>query len=186
MSTGNMSFADKVVLVTGSSSGMGLQMTLAFAKLGAKVVLHGRDPGKMTKASAQIYAISPTSHTPLQVKGDVGCDTDLKNLVDTIIRTYGRLDVLVNNAGIIAMSPLDDPEVMKKFDEQMAINVRAPVLLSSLAAPYLAKTGGNIVNISSGIGMRAVSSIGLVFSKMGLIFCPSSQAQLVTVCPSGQ
>lgn len=157
MSTGNISFADKVVLVTGSSSGMGYQMTLAFAKLGAKVVIQGRDSNKMAAAASQVAAVSPKHYTPLQVKADVGSDADLQHLVDSVIREYGQLDVLVNNAGIIAMSPIDDPDLMKKFDEQIKINVRAPVFLSSLVTPHLMRTRGNIVNISSGIGMRAVS-----------------------------
>lgn len=157
MATEDIYFKDKVVLVTGSSNGMGLHMSLRFAKLGAKVVIQGRDERKMAEAADKICAVSPIGHIPLQVKADVTVDADLVNLVNKVIETYGKLDVLVNNAGTIALSPIDDPDLMKKFDNQMNINVRAPVLLCSLCAPHLEKTKGNIINISSGIGMRAVS-----------------------------
>lgn len=158
MATENISFKDKVVLVTGSSNGMGLAMSIRFAKLGAKVVIQGRDERKMADAARQCTAASPFGYQPLQVKADVSVDADLVNLVNKIISTYGKLDVLVNNAGVIALSPIDDPDLMKKFDNQMNINVRAPVLLCSLCTPHLEKTRGNVINISSGIGMRAVSN----------------------------
>ncbi|ODM99781.1 Glucose 1-dehydrogenase 2 [Orchesella cincta] len=170
MATENISFKNKVVLVTGSSSGMGLAMNLRFAKLGAKVVVQGRDEKKMAEAVQQCTAASPFGYKPLQVKADVGVDADLINLVNKVIATYGQLDVLVNNAGVIALSPIDDPELMKKFDNQMKINVRAPVLLCSLCAPHLEKTKGNIVNISSGIGMRAFpGAIGYSVSKWAVM-----------------
>lgn len=157
MATENINFKDKVVLVTGSSNGMGLAMATRFSKLGAKVVVHGRDERKMAEAAQQCTAASPCGYKPLQVKADMTKDADLVNMVNKIIATYGKLDILVNNAGVIALSPIDDPDLMKKFDNQMNINVRAPTFLCALCTPHLEKSKGNIVNISSGIGMRAVT-----------------------------
>jgi len=170
MATESINFKDKVVLVTGSSNGMGLQMSIRFAKLGAKVVIQGRDPRKMEEAAKQCTGASPFGYKPLQVKADMTNDSELINLVNKIIATYGKLDVLVNNAGVIALSPIDDPELMTKFDNQMSINVRAPVFLASLCTPHLVKTKGNIVNISSGIGMRAFpGAIGYSVSKWAVM-----------------
>jgi len=110
----------------------------------------------MGLAAEKCIAASPFGYKPLLVKGDVSRDEDCRQLVKNVIDHYERFDVLVNNAGVIAMSPIDDPALLSKLDSQMAINVRAPVLLCSPCAPHLAVTKGNIVNISSGIGLRAV------------------------------
>lgn len=157
MATENINFKDKVVLVTGSSSGMGHEMNLRFSKLGAKVVVQGRDERKMQISAEKCQSVSPQGYKPLQVKADVSKDDDCRHLVKSILDHYGRLDILVNNAGVIAMSPIDDPQLMEKFDTQMSINVRAVLLLCSLCAPHLINSKGNIINISSGIGLRAVS-----------------------------
>jgi len=129
----------------------------------------------MAEAAKQCEAASPCGYKPLQVKADVTVDADLINLVNKVIATYGKLDVLVNNAGTIALSPIDDPELMKKFDNQIQVNVRAPVFLCSLCAPHLEKTKGNIVNISSGIGMRAFpGAIGYSVSKWAVMMITES------------
>lgn len=74
---------------------------------------------------------------------------DIKKLIDTTINTFGRIDVLVNNAGIGLLTSIDDKDIEEKYDKIMDTNVRAVVLLSHYAVPYLEKTKGNIVNISS-------------------------------------
>jgi len=177
-------FNGKVVLVTGSSSGMGAEMNIRFAKLGAKVVVHGRDDKKICTTAEKCKKASPTGHNPLQVKADMTNDADLKRLVSTVISHYGKLDVLVNNAGIIKMSPISDPDLMTKFDEQMNVNVRAPVLLCSLCTPHLIKTKGNIVNISSGIGLRAFpGAIGYSVSKWAVMMV--TEALALEIGPSG-
>jgi NAD(P)-dependent dehydrogenase (short-subunit alcohol dehydrogenase family) len=171
MATESITFKDKVILVTGSSSGMGAEMNIRFAKMGGKVVVHGRDASKMAATAEKCQKASPTGIAPLQVKGDMTRDDDLRALVQAVISHYGRLDVLVNNAGVIHMSPiLDDPKLMEKFDNQMNVNVRAPLLLCALAAPHLIKSKGNIVNLSSGIGMRAFpGAIGYSTSKWAVM-----------------
>uniref|UniRef100_T1J8K6 Uncharacterized protein n=1 Tax=Strigamia maritima TaxID=126957 RepID=T1J8K6_STRMM len=170
MEIGNISFKNKCVLVTGSNSGMGAEMSIAFARLGAKVVIQGRNDATIEEIAIKCQAASPNKFPPLKVKADVSKDEDCKRLIDTVIKAYGQLDILVNNAGVMHISPIDDPELMKKFDEQMAVNVRAPLLLSSLCAPHLAKTKGNIVNISSGIGMKAFpKAVGYSTSKWAIM-----------------
>jgi NAD(P)-dependent dehydrogenase (short-subunit alcohol dehydrogenase family) len=88
-------------------------------------------------------------------------DEDVKRLMNETIKTFGKLDVLVNNAGVFMFTPVSDPNIMKNYETIMSTNVKGVLLLSTLAVPYLEKTKGNIVNVSSIGGMRPVSNFSL-------------------------
>lgn len=80
---------------------------------------------------------------------DLTLKNDIKRLIDTTISVFGRLDVLVNNAGVVGQTGIEDVDVIDKFDKIMDTNVRAIVILCHSAVPHLKKTKGNIISVSS-------------------------------------
>lgn len=88
---------------------------------------------------------------------DLTMECEVKRLLRITIEHFGRLDVLVNNANVNGITPLDDSTLsMHLFDKMMCLNVRVPYLLSQLAIKYLAKTKGSIINVSSRAGTNPV------------------------------
>ncbi|XP_054152852.1 3-oxoacyl-[acyl-carrier-protein] reductase FabG-like [Oppia nitens] len=142
-------FTGKVVLTTGSSSGIGAGIAKLFAQLGANVVITGRNQTEIQLVANECQQLSPKKLKPLQVKADVSNSTELQSLLDQTIKTYGQLDVLVNNAGMGAGAAVTDKQFMPVFDKLMAVNLRPYVELSHLSVPYLNKTNGTIISISS-------------------------------------
>ncbi len=90
-------FANKVALITGGTSGIGRATALAFAREGAKVVVSGR---RVEEGNETVRQVKAAGGEAIFVKVDVSKEADIKNLVDTTLRTYGRLDYAVNNAGV--------------------------------------------------------------------------------------
>lgn len=150
-----MSFENKVVIVTGASAGIGAATALLFAKEGADVVIVGRSETRLNNVADQI---SKHGKKPLIVKADVGKTEDAKLIVIKTVEKYEKIDILINNAGIVGMAYADDEKAVDVFDSLMTTNVRSVVLLTSFAAPYLKKTKGNIVNISSAAGVNVVAA----------------------------
>ena len=142
-------FADKVVLVTGSSSGIGAAVALAFAQQGAKVVITGRNAEALNKVAEQIKASS--KHEALQIVGDLSDKTFPEKLMKETISKLESLDVLVNNAGAGGGNgdKIYNPELLEIFDKLFTVNVRSLLHLTQLSIEHLEKTKGNIVNISS-------------------------------------
>ena len=99
----------------------------------------------------------------LSVAVDLNNDKDVKKLIDTTIEEFGRLDILVNNAGRGDLSYMCDPNIVELYDKIMNLNVRSVVYLTSLAIPYLEKTKGTIINISSIAAMKPVNNHCLTF-----------------------
>ncbi|XP_026753448.2 3-oxoacyl-[acyl-carrier-protein] reductase FabG-like [Galleria mellonella] len=165
-----MSFNNKVVIVTGASSGIGAATAVLFAKEGARVVMVGRNESKLSKVVEQC---ARGGHAPLVIRADVANDDDVKRIVDETINKFGKIDVLVNNAGMGVYSGImkKGGNILKAYDETMAVNMRAVVHLTTLVAPHLVKTKGNIVNISSIVGKmtpKTKNNISYSVSKAAL------------------
>ncbi|XP_046978598.1 3-oxoacyl-[acyl-carrier-protein] reductase FabG-like [Vanessa cardui] len=142
-----MSFKNKVVIVTGASSGIGASASIMFSKEGARVVMVGRNETKLS-------AVAAKCSSPLVVRADIANDDDARKVIDQTITKFGQIDVLVNNAGMtMENGGILADDMMTAYDNIMNINLRAVVHLTNLAAPYLVKTKGNIVNISSIAGI---------------------------------
>lgn len=162
-----MSFTNKVVLVTGASGGIGAATALMFAKEGANVVIVGRNEEKLKNVNADFDKIGKR---PLVIKADVSKEDEAKSIIKQTIDAFGKLDVLVNNAGILRQDNIYDTSFMNVFDEVMNTNLRAVVLLTNLAVPYLVETKGNIVNVSSVAAQRVKPTqlVSYKTSKAGL------------------
>ncbi|CAG2108312.1 unnamed protein product [Medioppia subpectinata] len=143
-------FSGRVALVTGSSSGIGAATAVLFAKSGAKVVVTGRNGDKVAEVAKQCADVSPTGVSAvLQVLADVTSEQDLQRLVTETVDTFGRLDVLVNNAGAYVMSAVYDDKFMDAFKSVLNTNLNSIVYLTHICVKHLEKTKGNIVNVSS-------------------------------------
>ncbi|XP_050353020.1 17-beta-hydroxysteroid dehydrogenase 14-like [Nymphalis io] len=153
-----MSFKDKVVIVTGASSGIGAAAAVAFSAAGARVVMVGRD-------NTRLNAVAAKCTNPLVIIADVSKDNDVKRIVYETIKKFGQIDVLVNNAGFTNQAgSLLQGDMMKSYDPIMSVNIRAAVYLTNLAAPHLVKTKGNVVNISSIAGnMPSMSPLAISY-----------------------
>ncbi|XP_049878988.1 A-factor type gamma-butyrolactone 1'-reductase (1S-forming)-like [Pectinophora gossypiella] len=141
-----MSFSNKVVLVTGASSGIGAATAILFAKEGANVAIVGRNQTKLTKISEEC---EKHGKMPLVINADVSKDEEAENIIKQTVEKYGRLDVLVNSAGISKFGSILDGKIVPVYDEVMNTNLRAIINLTTLSAPYLVESKGNVVNISS-------------------------------------
>lgn len=162
-----MSHKNKVVLVTGGSSGIGAAIAVRFTEEGAKVAIVGRNETKLDNVAK---TCERNGHKPLIIRADVSNDDDVKRIVSTTIQHFEKLDVLVNNAGFTKVTNILDKDVMAKYDEIMGTNLRAVVYLTHLAAPYLIESQGNIINMSS-ITSTITSFVGTFVystSKAGL------------------
>lgn len=150
-----MDFDNKVIVITGASSGIGAAAALLYAKQSAKVVLVGRNEESLHKVAKQCE--DTKSIKPLVIKAELSLDDDVKKIVAQTIDRFGRIDVLINNAGVgVRGSILEGVELL---DRAMATNLRAVYHLTSLAAPHLIKTKGCIVNVSSVAALRPIKDV---------------------------
>uniref|UniRef100_A0A2A4JZV7 Ketoreductase domain-containing protein n=1 Tax=Heliothis virescens TaxID=7102 RepID=A0A2A4JZV7_HELVI len=142
----NVDFTDKVVLVTGASAGIGESTALLFAALGAKLSLVGRNEGNLRAVAAACHKLRGLQ--PLAIVADLGTDEGVEKTAKETLDHFGRLDVLVNNAGISTRTCLQLAD-MATFDEVFRIDVRGVYNLTRLLVPALIQSKGNIVNVSS-------------------------------------
>ncbi|RWS21658.1 3-oxoacyl-[acyl-carrier-protein] reductase FabG-like protein [Leptotrombidium deliense] len=140
---------DKVVVVTGSSNGIGEAIVTLFASLGSKVVVNGRDETNVEKVANKCQSMSPNNYKALQFVGDITNKDVAKQLIEKTIDTFGKLDVLVNNAAIHKDVRILDKDVLQDFDDHHSINIRSAVHLCHLSLPHLIESKGCIVNISA-------------------------------------
>jgi NADP-dependent 3-hydroxy acid dehydrogenase YdfG len=143
----------KVVVITGASSGIGEATALLFAERGAKVVLGARGLDRLETLAERIARAGGEA---VHARTDVKRHEDLSNLVNLACERYGKLDVLVNNAGIMPVSPLDDLRV-KDWEEMIDINIKGVLYGIAAALPVFRKQGfGHFVNIASTAGHKTV------------------------------
>lgn len=154
----NKVLADRTVVISGGSRGIGLAIGIAAARQGANVVLlaktdtpHPRLPGTVHTAAADVEAAGGKA---LPVVGDVRREDDVQRAVDAAVQRFGGIDVCVNNASAIAVDPT--PELSaKKYDLMQEINLRGTFLLTKACVPYLRKSANpHVLTISPPINMN--------------------------------
>ena len=144
---------DRVVLVTGGSRGLGREMALAAAHCGADVVIASRDLARCRDTAREIEAATGRAAMPYSVH--VGRWDTLPALVDAVYERFGRMDALINNAGISPLYDSLDAVTEKLFDVVQDLNLKGPFRLSVLAGERMAAAGGGaIVNVSSTGSLR--------------------------------
>ncbi|OEK06449.1 SDR family oxidoreductase [Roseivirga misakiensis] len=145
-----MAMKDKVVIITGGSSGIGKALALEFAKLGAKIVITGRNEARLTEVSQALEALNAPN---LCLALDVSLEKDNATLVDKTIEKYDRIDILINNAGISMRALLEEIE-LEVFEKVMKINFNGTLYATKYCLPHILKSKGSIVGISSINGYR--------------------------------
>ncbi|KAL6737853.1 hypothetical protein Aduo_011464 [Ancylostoma duodenale] len=150
-------FDGKAVIVTGSSNGIGRATAHLFAREGASVTICGRNEVSLNESKELLLTMNGNDEKKIVVvRGDV-CDEEvMKQIIDKTVQQFGRLDVLVNNAGGTYGSISVDHELegdLSTFDYTLNANMRSVLRLCQLAYPHLIQTKGEIVNVSSVAGL---------------------------------
>ncbi|MGH9161036.1 MAG: oxidoreductase [Vicinamibacteraceae bacterium] len=141
-----LSLTDRVALVTGSTSGIGRGIAQLFAALGAKVVVHSRDPDRAQDAAR---ALAEEGGQARAVAADLVEEEACRALIDQAASAFGGLDILVNNAADTSRGDVESTSV-QLWDRLLAVNLRAPFILLQHAIPHFRrKGGGSVVNIGS-------------------------------------
>ncbi len=139
-------FADRVVLVTGASSGIGAELSRQFAAAGARVVLASRDVARLEEVATECRAKGGDAYV---VHLDVSVEASCREVIEKTVAHYGKLDILVNNAGLRSHGRLDEITDLTIFDTIMRVNYLGAVWCTAYALPYLKKSRGQIVAIAS-------------------------------------
>jgi citronellol/citronellal dehydrogenase len=171
-----MVFENKTVLVTGGSRGIGKEIALRLAKAGANIAIVGKtaEPnpkldGTIYTAAEEIAKAGPGKVLPLQ--GDIRFEDSINHIVQTTVNTFGGIDILVNNASAINLSPTEQVEV-KRFDLMHNINVRGTFFMSQACIPYLKKASNpHILNLSPPLNLEPrwfASHLAYTMSKYGM------------------
>lgn len=160
-----MEFNEKVVIVTGASSGIGRALVNEFAKQGAYVVAAARSKDKLASLEANL---KKSGNNLFVIPTDVSLEEDCKNLIDATISKFGKIDILVSNAGISMRALFQDSDisVVKKL---MDVNFWGAVYLAKYALPSLLKSRGSLVGVSSIAGYKGLPGrVGYTASKFAL------------------
>jgi NAD(P)-dependent dehydrogenase (short-subunit alcohol dehydrogenase family) len=146
----NMQNFDKVVIVTGGSKGIGEGIARVFVRAGAQVVICARGSGEGEKLAKDLSDIGPG--TCCYEQCDVSKPEDLNRLINKTIEMFGRIDCLINNAGWHPDHRSIDDFSVEEFESLLRLNLVSYFAASKFALPYLRKTNGSIINISSLVG----------------------------------
>jgi NAD(P)-dependent dehydrogenase (short-subunit alcohol dehydrogenase family) len=161
-----VSFRDKAILITGGSRGLGLEIARLFAEEGAQIAIVGRNASTLKTAQAELEKLGARV---LSIPCDVRRQEEMQSAVEETVRRFGRLDVLINNAGIIQVGPFEKM-TLKDYEDAMATHAWGPLYSILAAVPHMRKQGeGRIVNVSSIGGKLGVPHLlPYVMSKFAL------------------
>jgi NAD(P)-dependent dehydrogenase (short-subunit alcohol dehydrogenase family) len=165
--SGQRRFADKVVVITGATSGIGRAAARAFALEGAKVAFCGRRENLGQQVESEIRKLGGDATF---IRADVRSEQDVKDFVDAAVSTYGRLDVAFNNAGITLEKPLHEL-TSAEFDDIVATNLRGVFLAIKYQVPHMLKNGGGNILVTSSSNAIATQAkrAGYTATKRGLV-----------------
>lgn len=144
---------NQTALVTGAGSGIGQDIAVKLAQMGANVVITGRKEAPLKETAALHGNIS-------YIVADVGKTEDVSRILAEIKQKFNRLDIIVNNAGMAPVTPIAD-QTLAEFDAVFNINVRAVVDLTTQALPLLKESKGSIVNIGSAVANQPLPNMSV-------------------------
>lgn len=158
-------FNEKVVIITGSSMGIGKSLAIRLGGYNARLVINGRNEEKLLATEKELKNMGCEV---LSVAGDITLEADCKNLITATLQRFGRIDILVNNAGVSMRGTIGQlsPVVISTV---FNVNTVGPIMLTQMALPYIRQTKGSIVFISSLAGLRGLPFISVYSAaKMAL------------------
>lgn len=161
-----MRFRGKVVLITGAGVGIGRAAAVRFSREGAKVAVNSLTPAHGMET---LRLLAQAGGEGIYIQGDVSKDADAQRMVAETVKAFGRIDVLVNNAGIVIPGRADNTSE-DDWDRTLAVNLKGPFLVSKHTIREMRKTGGGvIVNTSSVVAIKGVRDrAAYTASKAGL------------------
>ncbi len=164
METSNIT--DKVVVITGASSGIGESTAKLLAKQGAKVVLGAR---RSNRIDAVVQEISASGGKAIGFATDVTKRAEVEALIQGAVDGFGRVDVLINNAGIMPIAPIEALKV-DEWDRQIDVNIKGLLYGVAAALPHMQKQkSGHIINMASVFGIK-------MFAPGGTVYCATKAA----------
>ena len=177
-----MSLRGKTIVITGASRGIGRAIALRCAKDGAHLVIASKTSDPHPKLAGTIHSVAEevvaAGGKALAVQVDVRSEEDVQQMVDETVKTFGGIDVLINNAGAISLTDIESTS-MKRFDLMLGINARAVFLCTKLCLPHLKKSkNAHVLSMSppvsqdpkwmKGHGAYTLSKFGMTMLSLGL------------------
>jgi short-subunit dehydrogenase len=147
-----MSYKDKVIIITGATSGIGKSIAFSLCKFDAKIVIVGRNYDKLLSTSNELSVLGAVN---LPLVCDVSVESDCNNMINNVLSHFGRVDILINNAGISMRALFKDLD-LSVLHQLMNINFWGAVYCTKFALPEITKNKGSIVAISSIAGYRGL------------------------------
>lgn len=139
-----MNFSNKVVLVTGAGAGIGCATAVLFAQKGAKVAVNALAPNPMQSGEVTLELVREAGSDGIFVQGDISNAADAERIVEETVKAFGRIDILINNAGIVLPGRVDNISE-EDFDKTMLVNVKGTFLISKYAILQMKKQGGGVI-----------------------------------------
>ena len=143
-----MKLKNKIVLITGGSRGIGKEIGRLFVEQGARVVIASKNEKTLKKTAREIEA-------SFYVKGDITKDKEVKKIVQQTINKFKKIDVLINNAGVLPKMKQLDKITESEWLETIDVNLNGAFRLTREVIPHMKKNGGSIINIASDAGLKA-------------------------------
>lgn len=157
----DLNLTNKVAVITGGSTGIGSAIAAEFAREGAKVLIVARKEDELIESAAQHENIS-------WLAADLTSDEGVQSIYDRVVSDYGRLDVLVNNAGWAPVTPIEEIK-MEEFDSCYDINVRSVFALTLKTLPLIKQSKGSIINIASAAVLMPMPTMSTYAGAKGAI-----------------
>ncbi len=181
-----MKLENKTIIVTGSGRGIGRYIAKRLGREGANIVLTARTEEDIKKVGEEIKSEGGES---IFIRGDVTREKNVKKVINKAIKKFGKVDVLVNNAGAGLRKYLRETDV-QEFEEIMDVNVKGVFLYMKNIIPEMEKQGGLIINISSGAGKTGIPTLAAYcaskFAVIGLTEAAAGEVEnikIVALCP---
>jgi 3-oxoacyl-[acyl-carrier protein] reductase len=175
-----MKLRDRIALITGSSSGIGRGVAIAFAREGADVVVNYPTTDQAANAREVCEEITRLGRRSLAVQADVADADDVKKLCAVATDKFGRIDILVNNAGIAAAAPVQDIPV-EQWDRVIAVHLRGTFLMTREVLPQMYERGwGRIINTASQLAYKGAPGFAHYTAAKGAILSFSRTVALET------
>lgn len=175
------SLKDKVAIITGASSGIGQATAILFSKYGCKVTITGRNEERLNETVKQLHNNSSDNH--LEFVGNI-VDSDFqKKIVDGTIEKFGKLDILINNAGVFHFGNIFDT-TEADYDDMHNTNLKAKIFLTKLCVPHLIKTKGVVVNNASVSAIKGIIDV-VTYGPLKAALCQFSKCAALELAPKG-
>lgn len=159
-----MRLKGKVAIITGAGAGIGEATAILFAKEGSSVCC-----ADLTDSGLKVAKkIKDAGGSAIFVQSDVSKAEDAKRIIEKTIESYGKIDILFNNAGIVIGGRIDNTSI-EDWDKTMAVNVRGIYLLSKYAIPHLKRTKGTIINTASSVALKGVKDRAAYTASKGAV-----------------